>query len=303
MPCPTCEASGKIVEICIVTFGADITFAIGSGAELPPALRRALDRHGISLLTKGHADIDYVKPETDQKPGVVKLLYTAQIPCADIVVSFSGTKKRIAIFGHKRTMLEVPPFLDHALADGIAALAQAARNGNLARPLEYKALRDACRLILTGQGDVKNLRRRYPYGLSKDTGTNILHYMRAALHRTTIAARYSGATLALLLAASIGAGLAYIPHARFGTNIGLGIECTAALISAVLGYVLTSKAARFKLHRMFPDIPQQRARVGGALALVAALVGMIITFGMAFLHPETSIWLQQLGFGISPDRG
>ncbi len=295
IPCATCAASGKMVEICTITFGADINFAVGSGAELPAALRRALDRHGIGLIAKGHADIDYVKPEDEQIPGLVKLFYTAQIPCADMVVSFGGEKKRVAIFGHKRTLLEVPPYLDHALADGIAALAQAAKSGNLARPLEYRALHDSCRLILTGKGDLNNLRRIYPNGLSKDTGTKILRLMRAALHRTTIAARYSGALLALLLAGGIGAGLYLTPHAQWGVNAALGIESAAALVSAALGYVLTSKAAQFKLRHMFPDIPPKGGRIGGALALVAALAGLALTFGMAFLNPESAVWLQQLG--------
>lgn len=295
IPCAACEGSGKLVEVCTVKFGADLSFSVNSGAELPTALRRAFDRHGIGFITKGHADISYTKPEDDQKPGHIKLLYTAQIPCADLVVRFNGENKRIAVFGHKRVMLEVPPFLDHALADGIATLTQAAKGGALDRALEYRALHDACRLILTGQGDLKNLRRLYPYGLSKDTGEKILRLMRAALHRTTIAARYSGALLSLLLAAGIGAGLYFTPHTQFGAKAALGIEIGAALCSAAGGYLLTSKAAQFKLHKLFPDIPQKRARLGGTLALIAALVGFALPFGMAFLHPETAVWLHQLG--------
>lgn len=294
--CRECDGTGKHVQICTVTFGVDANFAIGSGSELPSALRRALGRQGIDFITKGHADIDYTKPEDDQKPGTIKLTYTAKIACADMVMQFKGERKRVAIFGKKRIMLEVPPFLDDALADGIAMLATAAKTGNLDRVLEFRALHDTCHLILTGEGDVKNLRRLYPYGLSKETCDKILRLMRAALHRTTIAARYSGALISLLVASGIGAALYFTPHAQFGVKAALGMESGAALLSALLGYILTGKAAQFKLRRMFPDIPAKKGRHGGMLAMIAALVGFAIPFGMAFLHPATAVWLQQIGF-------
>lgn len=300
--CPGCEGGGKIVQLSTLNYGAEASFAPGSGAELPSALRRAIDRAGgLKTLANGHAIIAYTKPsDEDQKPGMMVLSYTAKLRCADIVMQLGDEPKRIAIFGLKRTMLEVPAFLDRSLDDAIKLLQQASKGkGSFTQALETRALKEACELILAGKGLPDNLRKIYPMGLSKNTITLILQTMRQALARQTMAARLAGFLAAFVLALALGGALYQTPlHQSLiisaGKTMGLVVEIFVPLFCALIGYIITGQAALFHLQRVFPKTKLSMHHHGGLLAIGAAIIGLLIPCAMALLHPEGVIWLQYI---------
>lgn len=299
LSCPPCGGSGQIVETSIISFGIDVSFNIGSSGELPAAVRRAFDRYGIGFLTKGHAlNIDYTKPDEVQKPGMAVLQYTAQVPCADIVMKFGIDRKRIAVFGAKRMLLEVPPFLDYVLEDGVEALASAAKGKSGLEPaLKFRALNDACRLILTGQGSAKNFYRLYPFGFDKNSPAKIMRLMRMAINRTTMLARVVAAAVMAMLAGGAGAALYFMPYSSsrlsmHGLNTRLLLEIIVPILCAILGYFMIGKAAQFRLNRLFPGSGAKARHHGGKLAIATALICLAVPFGIALLNPGAAYWLQ-----------
>ncbi|MEJ0063778.1 MAG: hypothetical protein WDO70_11455 [Alphaproteobacteria bacterium] len=296
VPCPPCEATGKMVESAGMKFGADLAFSVAGNADLPAALRRALDKYGIKFIINGHADIDYGRPEDGHTLGMVMLHYIATMACSDMVVNFGKEKKQIVIFGKKRAMLEVPPFLDKSLAEGIKLLKDAAKGqADLDQALKFRALNDACRLVLSGQGSGKNLRRQYPYGLSKNAADTIIRKIRLALRRATMLARYAAAGSAVAIAAGLGAALYLTPvHGSLSpSSLALTAELALPLIGAALAYIATEKAAMIILRRKFPDIVPN-AHHGGHMAIIAALAAFLAPFGISLLRPETALWLRQV---------
>lgn len=298
--CPTCEGGGQIIELSTLSYGADLHFASGSTGELPAAMRRAIDRAGgIKALANGHATIDYVVPEDDEQPkkGAIALNYSATMECADIVVNFGNEAKRIAVFGHKRTMIEVPAFLDEALAKGVKRLHKAAKgNGKIEDALRYRAIREACDLSLAGKIRPEDLRKLYPLGLSKPMIIQITTGLRGALARMTLVARWVGFVSATVIADVLGAALYLTPlHSSIirtaGNGVGLATEIFIPVFCAAIGYIITGQAGLFHLRRVFPSSKPALHHHGGNLAIAAALFAFIIPMALSFLAADKVLWI------------
>lgn len=296
--CEPCQGGGKIVELSTLEFGAETAFAPGSGAELPSAVRRAMDRAGgVKVLANGHATIDYTKPkDEDKRPGLMVLNYTAQLRTADLVIQFGDEAKRIAVFGHKRTFLEVPAFLDTSLTESLELLKQTGvGKGNIDKVLDVRVFKEACGFILKGSGTVEQLRKLYPQGLSKPMMQQILQLMRKALARQTMVARWAGFLAAFVLADVLGGALYLTPAHKTllanGAGLTLAVEILVPLFCAALGFLLTGQAALFHLQRRFPDTKLAVHHHSGLLGVAAAIVAFAVPCLIALMQPEGVQWL------------
>jgi len=299
--CQTCQGGGQIVELSTLTFGADAGFAPGSSSELPAALRRGFDRAGgIKVLANGHAEIACTVPkEEDVAPNAHELRYTAKISFADLVVQFGDTPHRIAIFGLKRTLLEVPSYLDAGLTAGLELLRDVAKGkGSLERALEYRALREACDMNLAGKKP-ESLRQLYPVGLSKPMMQEIFQSLRRALARITVMARAIGFLAGLVLATALGGALYLTPlHqnilAAAGQRAALFSEIFLGIFTATVAYIVTGQAALFHLKQLFPKVKMAVHHHGGYLAMLGSFLAFLIPFALSFLHPTGVIWQRML---------
>lgn len=305
LPCPPCEGGGKLVRLVTMEYGAEASFGAGSGAELPSALRRALDRGGgLKMLANGHAVIDSTVPkDEEQKPGQAVINYTAKLRCADAVIQFVDENKRIAIFGSRNTMLEVPAYLDKTLAEGLAFL-ELAKKGKekFEKALAFRAIAEAAQLTLNGDGRVENLRKIYPVGLSKTVIQQILAGVKQSLARVTVAARWAGFIAAFIVADVLGGAFYITPlHDTLLTAAGkqgtLAVELLLPLFCAIVGYILTGQAALFHLRRQFPQAKLAMHHHGGLLGVAAAVMAFLVPFGIALFYPENVQWLHYFGRG------
>ncbi len=305
LPCPPCDGGGKLVRLVTMEYGAEATFSSGSGADLPSALRRALDRGGgLKMLANGHATIDYTVPkDEEQKPGQAVINYTAKLRCADAVIQFVDENKRIAIFGNRNTMLEVPAFIDKTLAEGLALLEEAKKGKvNFHKALAFRAIAEAAQMVLNGNGRVDNLRKLYPVGISKPVIQQILAGVKQALARVTVAARWAGFIASFIVADVLGGVLYITPLHRTlletaGRQGTLAIEMLVPLFCAIVGYILTGQAALFHLRRQFPQAKPALHHHGGLLGVAAAVMAFVVPFGIALLYPENVQWLHYFGRG------
>jgi hypothetical protein len=299
LSCDPCGGAGQTLELATLSFGADATFKPGSSGELPAALRRGIDRAGgLKTLANGHAVIDYSVPKDEEQPkkGVLVLNYTANLACADIVLRIQGKAQRIAVFGQKRVMLDVPPYLDAALAKGLQSVEQAAQGKvRLTEALDYRAIREISTLVLNGKAPLEQIRKIYPLGLSKAMMQRIVRQLRRALARMTLVARWAGLVTAVIVADIIG-GAFYLTslHATTVQNVGrlggLALEILIPLVCAGLGYLLTGQAALWHLRQVFPKAKIGAHHHGGTLALVAAVLAFCIPFVISLFARDPVLW-------------
>ena len=318
IPCPACKGGGLITEEVTLTLIIRTHFQF-SGIELPSGLLRGIDRIGVVNLPKGHTDISIIPPKpptektaesstappdfyeeddpeakaTPQK-SVPDLSYEAQIPYAELRMDFNGRKARVSVFGKRRAMMGVPPFLDDALEDVLQRLREASKKrGDLAALMQTRIFYDALKLIVTGHGDAKSLRRIYPFGLSPKVTDEILRDLRGALARLTLAVRVMIGAASVILSVLLFGGAFLTP--AHGFLLALLPHGWADLLPLILaltgGWSAQGLASRFVLAKHIPTltIPLRAApgRVGYAVS-----VGVFIAFAaILWRAPQKPEWL------------
>jgi len=304
VPCSVCKGTGQITEEVALTCGAETHFKI-SGQNLPSGLRRGLDRLGIANLVKGYADIETLPPQTEEEPRenvhdharnknfVVALSYRAKLPYADLRISFNGYKATINAFGKRCALLGVPSFLDDALEHWRVKLKQATRGEVvLDAALEGRAIHEALELELIGKGQIKELRKKYPVGMSQDVAKEILLNIRLALNRFTLRVRSLVAVICGVLATIIFSGIVLTPlHADL---IGRSSKITTTLFDILLpvavitaSWFALSAAVRFTLQRRFRNLTislNQKTGKTGYVMVIAITVLYFIIYVMAHLR-------------------
>ncbi len=310
MACTACKATGQITEEAHLVFGATTRFDLKSSG-LPSVLRRGLDRLDIPNLAKGHADIEIVTPEpekdeADEQPAIdapprpaapkPMLHYQAKMPFSELRVDFGGKKAIVGIFGKRNVLIDVPAFLDNALQPFIAKLRAAAQGqATLSEAIKARALNDALKLELQGQGNVKELRRLYPFGLTPKTAEDITRMMRMAIKRTTLHIR----TIVAVIFGLIGSGIfgatyftslpQYVPPQPRWYGFALGFAPLVIIIG--LGWALLNFTTRFFLQRNFPNMKIAAKQSVGktGISLTAALI--LLWAIILVLSPARPVWL------------
>ena len=315
-PCPACKGTGKITEETAITCGAETQFKLGN-ASLPSGARRGLDRLGVANLSKGHADITILPPKTDEsddpsdhektddgksrKKAVDPILhYEALLPYADLRVTFGDKKALIGAFGKHCALLNVPSFLDDALAPWREKLKVATHDRrSLDKALKAKAIRDALSLTLDGKGNLKEFRRLYPLGLSPDVSTEILKNVASALKHTTFYMRTIASVFCSLLALSFFYGLFFT--SLYGRIAISWDSSTQFLFGMTLPFIMMSlfgllliASTRLALQRHFPGTKisfRQKIGKSGYAMLLAIFLEYLCVLVLAPTKPFWFLWL------------
>jgi hypothetical protein len=295
--CTSCKGTGQITEEIAFTCGAETHFRI-VGEGLPSGLRRGLDRLGIVNLTKGHADIETITPKSDEAPpdafreatkGISytpALYYRAQLPYADLRVRLGPSKSIISAFGKKCVLLGVPAFLDDVIEPWRDKLKQATLGKTvLEAALEVRVIRDALALDLNGKGQVFELRRKYPLGLSPDVTKEIMTNIRLAINRYTLRIRTLVAVTCSLLSTLIFTIVLASPlRAKVIQSLSststLMFDIIFPMIITALSWVTLNASTRFVLKRRFRNQPvslhQKLGKTGHTMLAVIVIIYLII---------------------------
>jgi hypothetical protein len=296
--CQPCNGTGSITEQVKLTYGAELAFRTNSGTDLPPAIRRAMDRAGITMLTRGHADISYIRePDDEDRPAnKVQLHYTASLPVAEMVLAIRGKKCRITAFGKRQALLEVPTFLDSVLKDARMALADAAAGRvDLDGARKAKLIDDGLQLLLAGQRSDRDLLRQYPVGLSAKTAHEIMTNLVIALKQLTLKARVITASGCVIAAVLIFGLLFYSPLLNdLDLPLRLALELLTPILLMSLTWYAVAHASRIALANNFGKEQKIKQPLAGKIGIGAAAIVLLFYFTQAMLGGMKPVWLEWL---------
>jgi hypothetical protein len=335
-PCPGCMGTGQFTDEAAINCSAETHFKLDLG-EAPSGLRRGLSRLGTANLARGYADIEIVPPpkaegeEGEKSPDAQTAFtqqadvfrqmalstveasatndksqttppvihYRAKLPYADIRLDINGKKAMIAAFGKRCILMGVPPFLDEALKPWLEKLKFAAADqGGLDKPLEMRVIRDALALEVGPLGNVDELRRLYPLGLSPAVASEILGNLRRALSRSTQKQR-------AVMATAIGAGATTFFGILFFSTLHdfithywepLGVLLFDAIVLAftlAFSEAILSRLVRRELMARHPNLQMKlRQRTGktGIVMLAGITFMYLISISLAPIRPS---WIER----------
>lgn len=289
LPCDTCRGTGALKQEAKITKGAKAHFELGRTSDMPSGLLRMMERIGLANLAKGHIDVTMQQAAPDaaaEERALVRL--TAQIPYADLVVKFAGTPHKIAVFGKKSRLLNVPAYLDRALEEARKILAAAARGeADIEKTSSFRLMREALSLALKGKTSPNDLRRLYPVGLSPQAAQEIMRAMGLALKALTARARLIASLAFVIGSAGVFAGFFFsgLPSflaERFGEKGLLTVEILLPLLTIGIAWTGLLQTAQGSLKRKYPE-----ASVGGQQDLgrrgAAALAVILMVYALFFL--------------------
>jgi hypothetical protein len=311
LPCPECKGTGLFSEEAAVHMAVIARFRLKMGTGgVPSVFNRTLDRLGLVNLTKGHADIETYTPDEEEEAeirqkaptdgSVPAVFYRAKVPYAEMRLNIDGKLGTASIFGKRGMLVNLPPFLDEAIAVQRTHLSQAAKGqGSLDSAMTARCLREALALQAAGKGNFVDLKRIYPVGLSVDAAKEIMGNMRKALNRTTLHLRAGGAALFTVLAAGGFYGLFFTPlYGRCAAGlrwiVEMGIGIALPLAAMLLAWLLLGLAVRMVLSRRFPGIRFALWQKTGKTGF--AMMGLILAVYAAFLAlaPTRPVWIYHL---------
>ena len=313
LPCPTCQGkggtvcgtcggSGALTQEVTVQGSAEIEFKLGGGTHLPAGLLRALDRLGLENLVKGHGDVAIAEPpNADDRPIDKKVLHlAATIPYADIKLRLNGKGVLVSAFGKRCVLLGVPPFLDTALKPWRDALKRAVRDTALLdKALEARAMQDALKLELAGEGDPVGLRRIYSVGLSPATAFEIMRDMRMALRRYTRQTRIATGVIAFVASIALFAGL-FLTKGHEAATASLSwqvmplVDLGLPVVAMGASWIAVQQSGQWVLRRRFPAALIKATRKAGNIGLIT-LAGIFAAYAFILaLTPYKPVWLTHL---------
>lgn len=198
--CDPCKGSGRFTDTITLTLGARSRFQFKAMGNTPASLNRALHRLGVNNLPKGHIDLDVQTPKYDDeslsdntlipKNDVPFLFYRAKLPFADIVANVDKYPVKFSVFGKKKILLNLPPFLDALLAPVMAELEKATRGqADLIALRETRVVDETIHLILRNHDASKGLHRIYGTALSSECRAALIATTRRALRHITLTTR------------------------------------------------------------------------------------------------------------------
>jgi len=214
--CPTCQSKGNLVcytcngamtfiseEIIIPTVRS--FFKLDDTTDFPTGFRRALARSGLKTLAKGHAKITMLDADESDKNNII-IPYLAETVFTDMRMRVNGKAFRGSVMGLKEIILDIPSFIDDALAPHIAKFEmEAAAPSTLTKALEFKVIRQAFELMQSNIRDVKKLRAHYPAGLSADMAQRLMSLIQKLLSEQTKQARFIAGMVILAIFGCISA--------------------------------------------------------------------------------------------------
>jgi hypothetical protein len=322
--CTACKGAGSMTQEVALTCSARTHFTIASNIDFPSGLRRGLDRVGIANLPNGYADIETFQPKPvedddslaippprmgtghegpeDAKAKAPKpeIHYRAQLPYADLRMSFAGKPALVSAFGKRGALIGVPAFLDAALEPWREKLKSAAKgDSDIEDALGARVMRDALTLQLSGKSDVRELRRLYPLGLSAETAQEIMSNMRLALNRFTLRTRALTAVLCGLVSGVLFGGIFLTPVHALGMEglpalVGLAADAIVLCIILGLSWFALSSSISLALRKRFPGLQIPLIQKIGKTGLTMLGVIVLLFIAAVLFAPVRPEWLALL---------
>lgn len=311
MNCAACRGQAKLIcqnckgeavftneEALIPTVHA--AFRILETGDLPSGFRRAISRGGPKSLARGHANVAMLPfEEIDKK--TAKIPYRADTPFADMRLRIAGKAMRGSVLGQKGVILDLPPFLDHALEKNVKELEGSPQmKGGLHKALEWKVMKDAFALIQQGRGEARALRGIYAAGLSQDMAVRVVGLVRTLMHEQTKFMRLFSACAALV-------AVALLSYLALRSGVRAGLASVARPISVFVfdvffcsgAVLLQSAALRYAAARHLqlslgpaaaPARLAMRGQKSGAIGMVTAMMAVALYCGLLFLTKAPPGW-------------
>jgi hypothetical protein len=287
-PCPNCQGKGLLTQEVELNMSAAIQFAITKGASLPSGLLRGLDRLGMANLARGHGDIELIESDmNDAAASKNRIVLRARIPYADIKLRLKEKTFMVACFGKNGLLSGLPAFLDESLRPWREQLARAAAgDAQIEKALGARAMRETLALKLHGKGQLIELRRLYPIGLTPKVAQEILDNMEKALRRQTQRTRIFVAVASIVISTGVFAGLFLTPlHAAMRQSLtpkaALLIDALLPALAVGLSGFAFAHAAKWALKRRYPKIDVNLNQSIGKIGY-GTLAGIIIIYALIF---------------------
>jgi hypothetical protein len=185
------------------------TFQLVDTFELPTGFRRAIDRGGLAVLAKGHADIT-VHPLDESDPAHVFIPYSAMLPFAEVRVRVVGKAMQAFVMGKKHVTIDVPSFLDAVLAKPMEELEKNPRAADaLKKAFKWRVLRDIFAIMQRGTYTIKDIRRSYPFGFSIPMLERLHKLMVMLVQASTMQMRLIVSAAFVVLACSVATAIIF----------------------------------------------------------------------------------------------
>lgn len=247
LACQPCQGQGKFTHEESLLPVAQCSFHIKNSSDLPSGFRRAISRGGMKVLTKGYAAITS-QAVNNENPENVFIPYKAALPYAEARIKTPTQTMRLCVFGLKKALLDVPPFLDKAIEPALQEWeAGAGGKDALDKALKWRVVADIFALMQQGKLGGKDIYARYPHGFSKDMLGRLTAFLQRAVRSGTAKARYLAGFANLLFLCAIvffviqsDARIALFTMA--GKMAVAGFDVALILSTFVMG-LLTAKAA------------------------------------------------------------
>jgi hypothetical protein len=286
-PCGTCRGSGKISEEIRTTGTATAEFRLDRTSDIPSGFLRGLDKLGIPNLVKGYGKISMSPPvpNDEDKNAARTLIYKAEVPYTEIRLKIADKPTAlVSLFGLKGAMLGCPAFLDEGTQMARETLRRATtQTGALAGAMKCRAVFEALALEMGGRGQLREMKKIYPVGLSEKAMREILSDGAKALALQTRKRRIAAAVVSFIAGSGLIGGyfLSDIPFqlfARYSAQVATLTGLVPLGLGLGLTWFLIGAAANSALKRLFKGkIVARRRRIGKiGYGLMAGLFAVYI---------------------------
>lgn len=315
IPCKNCSATGWHSRTTSLEMRAHSYFMFDRAA-LPHDVPPLIDTLRSTLITEGHAQA-VIKEDRNRleelsrqgKPGEYFIPYQVRLPWGTLKVSIGGHEVESKLFGFQPSIVHAPPFIEVTAKNGLRLLAEASASSHhtAARLREAVRIRAVAQAViaathLSRRRALDYMYEKYPFGLRRETVSNMITQAAGALKRVTRRPRQTGFVLGLAAAGAFYA-LYYtgiLPHPPFlgsmpasvvadvvvaaagGFIVMAMMQFLAALsIKKAIGKIMPAKAKKRLLSRAGHNALWG---YGGALAVYMAVLYWVALRGGAVPH-------------------
>lgn len=324
VPCAECNKTGFISLHNTVAFEAFTDMSI-STAAMPAEIRDLLEATGgeTKLATEMHANISLVMPQPSETPAPAptvastlpqaqdaapaapqaELHYHVEIPYGIAEFSIGGKRYDSQIAGYQSCILHIDNFLDPQVKAGIAALQKIVKGPMATESLMKTAMK--LRLVkdifsntgsMTKKKLLQHVKALYPRGLSDKYAKACVVFADQAIKSLTDKPRKIGAGVGTTAAAILSAiwffagirGMVVPAEAASNEQMIYDFGLAGGLAAMAYFTVRFFGASALKKLMSFQgaNAGKQALPPGGLSGMLAAVVTLVLFFGMALLMPE-----------------
>ncbi|HCM83439.1 MAG TPA: hypothetical protein DIS76_02595 [Rhodospirillaceae bacterium] len=182
MPCKGCDAKGTLYQQVTLNAFAQANFRLAIAEDLPEETMRYVRKLKPENLLGDRATI--IQDQTEAGPDYVRIHYHAEFPITQYQFQIGNIPAEFVTLGHRGSLFEAPPFMDRILSPSLDILRRARRRDVPAATALQELGKIKFYRAAFADGKSKELRRRYPFGISGGLMREIpagLHYLLSIL--------------------------------------------------------------------------------------------------------------------------